>query len=139
MYSSATKLGGVIMLSAILSGSAMAQSLGAPPSTAQIQNLQRTAVKVGVTSAAIGAGIALIGFVAHHHHHGAGGRRMKIVSVDYADPGPAAVVHPARPTAAETVPIPATAAAEVKTPAPPAALSPQMAGSVQSTGAQQNQ
>jgi hypothetical protein len=45
--------------------------LTSSPTTAQIQNLQHTAMKIGLASAGIGIGITVISFVAHHHHKSA--------------------------------------------------------------------
>ena len=66
-----TKLGRVAFLSLLLAGSALAQSLGTNPSTAQIQNMEHTAMKIGIASAGVGLGVTVIGLALRHHKHSA--------------------------------------------------------------------
>ena len=71
MRVSVSRVGRAVFLSAVLSGSALAQNLGSVPNTAQIQNLEHTAMKVGIIGAAAGIGVTVISLAVRHHHHSA--------------------------------------------------------------------
>jgi hypothetical protein len=68
MSSRIRKIGGLVFLCATLPSYTLAQNLGST-STAQIQNLQHTALKVGIISAGIGIGVMVISLALHHRHH----------------------------------------------------------------------
>ena len=140
MKRSVTRFGIAVLSIAAFFGSAVAQSLGTASSTAQIQSLQRTAMKVGVTSAAIGVGIAVIGFVAHHHH--GGGRKLKNVAIGYAEADGGAAVRPSRSQPNAVVPAAAThttPAATVAPALPAGAVSPSSAANPPASQAQQTE
>jgi hypothetical protein len=70
MRYSMTHLAGSVLLSAVMTGSALGQNLGsASTATNQLQGLQHSAIKMAEVGAGVGLGMTVIGLALHARHH----------------------------------------------------------------------
>jgi|SRR5690242_12512413 hypothetical protein len=72
MNSRFLRFAGVLCLAAAIGRPGFTQTAVQPPNpTAQLQKLTNSAMKIGIGTAAVSTGVAVIGFVVHHRHQAA--------------------------------------------------------------------
>ena len=81
MRSKMTRLAGAVLLIGAIGGSAVGQNLGsmtsATAASAQLQNLQHSAIKMAEVGAGVGLGMTVIGLALHARHHSVSSKRGK--------------------------------------------------------------
>ena len=98
-----TKFATGLFLTLAVCGAALAQNLQSNP-TAQIQKLTNTATKVAIGTAAVSAGVAVIGLIVRHRHHVRSGKLngYKAAPTQLARANPESRMASAAPSAGAT-------------------------------------